>query len=331
VCGPIIIPEMIFFFLLPAGIIVVSYLAICVSAGTAWPWQAVVHESGRLTLAQTVLYYEHAGSELPLDLLTGASAAAGLICFRRARPHLAGVEAGRLRGRLRVAGTVLFAGVMLILAGTVLTRGWDELRLHLLQNYTRLGEPAILGSHWRYHLLAQSGLMRWAFWMASCWSYLHPDAWHTRAAHPRWYFAALLLFVVLSVAFGLTAEPFTNGRYLGHQARELFTHALVTLPLSTGAGLAVLPGPAGRLVKAPWRGFPVAGWIAGAAAALAGTYLAVATLVTKAAAQAQTASPVSLIFVHFFEHSFSYLISASLSAVIILSDSLRGAKAPAHE
>lgn len=144
-------------FFLPAGVLVVSYLAICVSAGTAWPWQAVVHESGRLTLAQTVLYYEHAASELPLDLLTGASAAAGLICFRRARPHLAGVEAGRLRGRLRVAGTVLFAGVMLILAGTVLTRGRDELRLHLLQNYTRLGEPAIFGSHWRYLGLGYCG------------------------------------------------------------------------------------------------------------------------------------------------------------------------------
>jgi len=49
----------------------------------------------------------------------------------------------------------------------------------------------------------------------------------------QWVFNGILvLFTALSIVFGLDLKPFTDPVFLGHQAREAFTHGLVTLPLA---------------------------------------------------------------------------------------------------
>ncbi|CAN0555681.1 unnamed protein product, partial [Laminaria digitata] len=59
---------------LPLGLLLLSYGAIAVEAGTAWPWMAFVHESGDKTLLDTLLYYDHAARELPVDIALGVAA-----------------------------------------------------------------------------------------------------------------------------------------------------------------------------------------------------------------------------------------------------------------
>ena len=48
-----------------------AFVVICFHTGTIWPWTRVVHEDGRHTLIGTILYFEHATRELPLDVILG--------------------------------------------------------------------------------------------------------------------------------------------------------------------------------------------------------------------------------------------------------------------
>src|SRR5262245_18150327 len=56
---------------LAAAILLTAFVIICVHTGSAWPWTHVVHEDGRRTLVETILYFEHAIRELPLDVILG--------------------------------------------------------------------------------------------------------------------------------------------------------------------------------------------------------------------------------------------------------------------
>ena len=56
--------------------------------------------------------------------------------------------------------------------------------------------------------------------------------------------------------------------------------------------------------------------IAGAAGILLATYVCVAALMAGAASHGQTTDPVTLIFPHFFEHSFTYLVVPMVAALV---------------
>ena len=72
--------ERALFFYLPALVLLVAFAAVCVQAGTPWPWNRIVHEDRQHTLLQTIFYFEHATRELVLDsVLALAVAGAGAI------------------------------------------------------------------------------------------------------------------------------------------------------------------------------------------------------------------------------------------------------------
>src|SRR5688572_21678442 len=58
-----------------SAVIIVAYGAIALYTGNPWPWLEIVHETGDRTLLGTILYYEHATRELPLDVLLGMAVA----------------------------------------------------------------------------------------------------------------------------------------------------------------------------------------------------------------------------------------------------------------
>jgi hypothetical protein len=115
----------------------------------------------------------------------------------------------------------------------------------------------------------------------------------------------------------LTAEPFLDARFLGHQARELGTHALVTLPFALGTcltladRLGVDERPRGRV----WS-WPVA--IAAAGALALGAYLAVAVGLTRAEVRTQTSDVTALVYAHLFEHTLTYVLVALLAGFLYL-------------
>jgi hypothetical protein len=300
---------------LPAALLALAYLAICLAAGTPWPWGYVCHEGGERTLLTTVFYFQHAVRELPLDVILGIAVAGAVQAFL---PYSGAARAARPRRGSFVpalAGAAMMAVCATMLLGSTAVVGGSVTAKNLAQMLTRPGVELAWGAHWRYHLLAQAALILAALSLAG----LH-RAWRARRFVPlgdtALYRAALFLFATLTLVFRPSLEPFFDPLYLGHQARELATHGLITLPLALAAALWV----AGRRSGALAFGTGVSSFkpVRGAAlvAALIALWLAAGVLFTGAAGQAQTSSLVALLAGHVFEHSFSYAVVPLTAAAL---------------
>ncbi|MCL6481860.1 MAG: hypothetical protein K6U02_09040 [Firmicutes bacterium] len=298
------------FFLVPFGTLAGSFAWMGLATGDAWPWQRVVHEDGQRTLLRTLFYFEHALRELPLDvLLAWAVGAAAAHFFPQSR---LGPNERSLLLRLSTSVSVLL--LVGIVAGTWATAGAESVAQNLAQMPTRPGAPLDWGAHWRYHVLERLALLAAAF---ALFGLLAEKGQQGNSKALRQYLGSLAGFVLLTVLFGLTPEPFADARYLGHQARELFTHGLVTLPLAVGACLKLTGEvlvPSARRKTARMRAVGLAGAVAGLLAA----FLILGALRTGAAQQAQTQEHYRLIAAHVFEHTLGYLLVTAVSVCCYL-------------
>jgi hypothetical protein len=234
----------------------------------------VVHEDGRRTLLETIFYFDHAAGELPLDLLLSAAVAGAMLC---AFPALAARPLGKLAAVCLILDAIVIAG-----AKTPVS--------YLLQFHTRDDEPMVYGSHWHYHFLSQAALMLLPLVLVTI-------------KYNRVLVTAWAVFAALTVVFGISSDSFVDPRYLGHQARELFTHSLVTIPLAIAwiVGRPILAAAGlGAGFKLNWK--PAIAFLA------ISIYLAAGVLLTGALHQAQSPDWTAVICAHFFEHTFSYLI-----------------------
>jgi hypothetical protein len=293
--------------LLSIAILIASYNANATYSSTPWLWSVIVHESGDRTLQQTIFYYEHAAREIPLDIILGvAIAGTALFVLPPGPPR-------RTRSRATWFAVGLAAATAFILGGTLWTGGVPMLTENILQYPTRPGEPLVWGGHWRYHLLSHVTLMLASFGLAAPILMLtgrskgFQDGLSTLAV-------AIGLFLALALLFVPGSDSFRDAVYIGHQAREVATHAIVTVPLALSACLF--------LGRNAW-GDRTAGTsplsvalILGSVGVLVGLFLVIGSLVTSAASQGQSESLAVLIFPHFFEHTFSYVMT-TLSAGLV--------------
>jgi hypothetical protein len=297
-----------------ATVLVVAYVAIAFYTGNPWPWLEIVHETGDRTLLGTILYYEHAARELPLDLLLGM-AVAGSALFVFPGRKAGSVSSGTGRRRFGIA---LLAVSAIIVGGTLWTGGLPMLSENLLQYPTRPGEPLKWGGHWRYHLLSHVTLMLVSFGLAAL--VILGDPRRKGRGHRRGlavFTATVGVFGTLALVFGFNLDPFTDPVALGHQAREAFTHSLVTIPAAWGVCLLCARREWGSpSAAAVPLGVPVG---IGAGGVLAGIFLVVSSLVKSSASQGQTDSLVLLIFPHFFEHVFSYIVACLAAGFVFES------------
>jgi hypothetical protein len=300
----------------PSAILVLSFAIVCVHWNSAWPWDLAVHEDGRRTLLDTLFFFEHATRELPGDLLLAAAAGAA-VYFALPTPR---PPRPRFDGRDRALAGIAVLLVALFVGAAVLQVGAPMVVENLLQHHTRPGAPLIWGSHWRYHLLERLPMILSAVALGGA---VRALAGRTGDRAGRAGGAACVALVALYLALtavftrslGDLALPFLDPRYLGHQAREIVTHATMTLPLALG-GAVLLQGPFEPAPRpAPVRvrafGWPVA--LMAVALAMAG-YALLAALSSGATSQGQTDDMVSLVFVHFFEHALGYLTAPFAAA-----------------
>lgn len=296
-----------------AGVVLVTaYGAIAIHTHNAWPWREVVHESGERTLIETVLYFEHAARELPLDLLLGA-AVGGSVLF--AFPGREGTPGVPDTGRRRILATGLLVVVGAIVGGTLWVGGTGMLLDNLSQLHTRPDAAAVWGAHWRYHLLSRMTLMLCSLGLAGIVVLLSKGK--SGAGDKGGLLivgAVLALFGALTIMFSVNLDPFVEPVYLGHQVREVVTHVLIAIPAAWGACLVLADSQSdvcqSRAARVHW---PV---VAGLCATLIGVFLLVGGLVTSAASQGQTQNLTLLWGPHVFEHMFTYLVVALTAALV---------------
>jgi hypothetical protein len=296
-------------------VLLAAFVIICVRTRSAWPWNLVVHEDGQRTLILTILYFEHAARELPLDLLLGV-AIGGSVFW--AFPTSEGT--GNWRGADQAATLAWTTAIVIavIVAGTLFEGGVPMVLDNVFQNHTRPGAPLSWGSHWRYHLLERLALILVSIGFAGLWRLFARGEGARGLPGLVAAAASVGVYLALTIVFsrGLPSllQPFRDPQYLGHQARELLTHALVTVPVGWGFCLLTLPDPA---LTAPTSrpspersGTPIiaVAIAAGALGVVLAGYVGVAALMTDAASHGQTKDLIMLIFPHFFEHSFTYLL-----------------------
>lgn len=293
-------------------VLLVSLLAIVARLGTPFIWNLAAHEDGARTFGATFFYFEHAVRELPGDLLLGA-VVGGALAY--AYPLKAGAPGAR-----RYAGGLLFV-IAVMLAGAVSDVGISGVIDNLLQKHTRPGAALEWGAHWRYHLLSSLSLYLMAFGAAGLMRFLDGAGTASEAARGfRIVAGALAVFLGLTLVFAHSpaglARPFTDAIYIGHEARELFTSVLVTLPLAFGTGFLAARDRAPAASGAD-RTAHRARWILAIAAGIAlGFYLCLGAVFMDAAASGQTDDVVMLIAPHFFEHAQTYAVVA-LTALMV--------------
>jgi len=192
--------------------------------------------------------------------------------------------------------------------------GTDSALRDLLQSRTR-DDVSAFGSHWHYHWLSTVWFGA-AVAVAPIGLRLITGASMLRI-HRLWTGIAWGYFLLLTLIFGMSAEIFVDVRYAGHQAREILTHGLVTLPL----GLAILLAwERTRGGEAPIQKRAAFRWLALAGAVLIPLYLVIISLSGDVMAEGQAEMGLSgMVAAHFFEHTLDYLfvVSLVLGAVLL--------------
>lgn len=314
-------------------VLAAAFAGICLHARTWWPWLVVVHEDGMHTLLGTIFYFEHATRELPLDLLLGVAIGGAVYCV-----YPPPDEAQAKPSRAGPLGLVTVLLVLGILAGALFDVGGRGVAENLLQHHTRSGAPLIWGSHWRYHLLERPMLMLIVVGLAALLCVVTGRGIDSRG-RPGLAVAAmaLVVYVVVTAIFAqdlsAMALPFRDPQHLGHEARELMTHALVTIPVGIGGcilllGLAdAVAGPGTIDPDGHSNGLALLALAGGAIGLGIGGYACVAALRTNAIAHGQSTDLATLVFPHFFEHTLTYLVvpfSAAFTYALIRARQARG-------
>jgi hypothetical protein len=302
---------------LPLLVLAIAFAGVCVQAGTPWPWNRVVHEDGRRTLLQTIFYFEHATRELLLDAVLAIGIAGAMRYFYPLRREAA--DDGALRQVRRRMAAFAVTMLVVIIGGTAWTDGGRAILDNLAQYHTRESAPLVWGAHWRYHFLERIADLALAFALAgTLWIAGGRPARDDEAPDVVLVAAAIALFAIATIVFAPTIEPFRDPTFVGHQLRELFTHALVTVPLALSTCLLLARrfaylAPAASSTRSA---MPV--YAAAALAAACGAFLLVASLRLGSRAYGQKASLAELLFPHFFEHSLGYLLVAAIAGFLYL-------------
>ena len=286
----------------PILLIVLAYAWMAIAHGTPMLWNVVVHEGGEYTLGQTVLFVRHHLREVPVDIAMSLALAASITMIA---PGFVTVS----RRWFLAAAVLMFA---IVFAASAAQEGWLEAGRDLLQFRTR-DDDVQFGSHWRFHFLSTIWFCVAAPLLAGITTGASGPVRNDDATR-RWFVATWLYVGVLTLLFGVTAEPFTSARYIGHQAREILTHGILTLPLVFAGCLLWYRASPGKAVSPRWM-TTVASWLVVAGIPL---FLVVAFSGASIEGTAQLDSGLSgIVAAHVFEHLLDYAFVALLTLALL--------------
>jgi hypothetical protein len=302
--------EAALFLGVPLAILLLSYIGICLEVGSLWPGAALIHESGRRTLIETIFWFEHGVREIPIDLLLGLAIAASVLRFSQATPV---IDAHRRSRVMWWAGGLLILLTVLIVTGAAMSSGLVVVIEEFAQMHTRPDSPPAWGSHWDSHLLSRAALILAAIAVGGFHAALKGQSKPFSSVGTRVYAISVATFVLITIFLGPNLMPVLDPIHIGHQARELATHLFVTLPVSFGLGLLAIRYQAGQqnsgASSLSTAAIPGVFWMGALGVIVIGAYLTVGFLLTEAHGLGQSNSLVALVLVHFFEHLLTYLFT----------------------
>jgi hypothetical protein len=299
--------------IIPTLTLMAAFVWLCIAHGTLWPWTSVVHEGGSLTLVGAILDPSHLLREVPI--------AVAMVLFLFAAygpPKRSVAESGAARLPVPYVAILWAAAALptIAFAAAAIRLGPAAALNDLLQYTTRAGGALEFGSHWRHHWLSTLWFGIAAVFGARLGALvLGGPVPADRDTRRPFELAAWAYFTIGTVVFGVGSVVATDPVLIGSQAREIATHALVTLPLAL-ALYAWLdrrhnvappdPGTADA-VRVEW--YHLAFTLA------IPMYLAVIVKGDNVVSAGQTdGGLVAMVGAHFFEHTLEYALVALLTA-----------------
>jgi hypothetical protein len=278
-----------------------AYVWLAAGHGTPWLWNVVVHESGRYTLGETILYTTHFMREVPTVV--------AMALFLIAALH----GSGLLPTRSRRGVSTWSLGLAFLLVGAsfasaAAASGVASAFGDLAQFRTR-DDLWSYGSHWRFHFLstvwfaaAAAVVSRWAARSAA-----RPPGSGTLDSQRLWTIA-WLYFAGLTAVFGVSREIVADPRFVGHQAREILTHGPVTCLLVVGSALMMAREPSASVPPEPARPRAL-GRLAAVMFVLIPAALIILGMMGEVMAAGQTGQGLSaMVAAHAFEHTLDYVL-----------------------
>lgn len=210
-------------FSIPLILLIASYIHMCVFYKELWLFDTIVHENGRYTLLQVILYFRHfcweiLGKAIYSLFIVG-------VFFYYGRPlHRVNQIAKHSISQTRIifAGFIVFAIILLSFLITTNEYGFREAIFGLTQYRASELRPIWFGSHWRNHFLSNIVLFSASAFLVLLYRVICFGGYYFKRRFACLFHIATGIFVFLTVLFGLTMDPFSTPSYLGHQLREIF-------------------------------------------------------------------------------------------------------------
>jgi hypothetical protein len=305
----------------PAAYAVLAYGYLAWWHGTVSLFNVIVHENGRLTLADSVLYFDHFLGSVPMVVVFSLCAVGGVALFGRPPAHTSADRAARAAGVLIGASAAI---VLLSVLASVLTVGWSATLDYALQRIERDGIKSP-GGNWNQFQLSNLPIALGTLALTGSLALVPagPDQ-ALRRLRAR---GAACIALAAGLALGITAltfpgwQAFANPRWVAHAIREVATHPLTTIPLAAASMVAVERFMTGR---DGWRlePRPTALYLLGAALVIVLVQLAylaqvdVMQMAQRPAFAPQGLSVPYLLSAHFYEHFLDLVLVVPLTGGI---------------
>lgn len=318
---PFILCLSVPFFLLAA-----AYIKMCFFYQKIWLFDTIVHENGKYTLLQVILYFRHFCWEILGKAVYSLYIVGTFYFYGKAPASHRDTTGQNIPARGILLSGLLVLGIMMIsIFMTADKVGFKDTLMGLAQFRISEIKPPAFGSHWRNHLLSNIVLFSASSFIVLLYRGMYCKSPLSKRRFANLFFVAIGIFAVLTFFFGVNPDPFRTPGLLGHQLREIFGSDLsVSMPLSLAA-LVYLENkydPAKtnrrRRTKTDWKN--IAPYLFGWALPL---ILIPAFLILKVLAldiSGEMArlpgtkgwSVPDLFAWHFYEHSLDYLFVVSL-------------------
>lgn len=228
--------AMIICFGIPIILLIGAYIHMGFRYERLWLFDTIVHERGKYTFLEVILYFRHFLWELPMKTLFACMLVGIFYYFGK-------FSLSRELNQYYVIPfrPIILSGIIALIIASVAffmassEHGFKEALLGFCQSRSSELRPLQYGSHWRNHFL--SNIVLYCSSVVTVLLYrifVNGGHWERRRF---WFLFPLAagLFILITIIFGFTMDPFQTPSYLGHQLREIFGSDLsITMLLTMG-------------------------------------------------------------------------------------------------